>query len=257
MSMHVEGRLYAMEVSVVTAVYNDPRVGSALDSVLAQTHDDVEMIVVDGESTDETPAILDQYADDIDTLVREPDEGIYDAMNKGIELATGDIVGTLNADDQYHDTTVLESVVDTFQRTSSDLCYGNLVYVNENDEVVRYWNSGEYQPRRFYYGWMPPHPTVFVSKEVYDQYGTFDLDLSIAADYELLLRLLLRHGLTAAYVDDVLVRMATGGKSNRSVRNIVRANWEVYRAWQKNGLRGGGHVPIIKPLRKILQFFTG
>jgi len=245
-----------MKLSIITPVYNEPQIRYTLDSIQAQEGDpELESIVVDGGSTDETTDIIDEYADQIDTLVSEPDEGTYDAMNKGIERATGDIVGILNADDRYNGPDVLRRVREAFQQSDADLCYGDLVYVDEDDEVVRYWESGEYSPRRFYYGWMPPHPTVFVRREVYDQYGTFDLDFPIAADYEFLLRVLLKEGVSPAYVDDVLVRMATGGQSNASVRNIVAANLEVYRSWRKHGLWGGLHVPVVKPLRKVPQYF--
>jgi len=245
-----------MKVSIVTPAFNEPRIRHTLDSVYSQTNvPDLETVVIDGGSTDETTAILDEYSDRIDTLVSEPDDGIYDAMNKGINRATGNIVGILNADDRYSGPNVLRSVLNTFQQTNADLCYGDLLYVNSDDDVVRYWKTGEYSPRRFYLGWMPPHPTVFVRRGVYERHGTFNLDFPIAADYEFLLRVLLKEGISAAYVDDILVRMATGGRSNASIRSIVRANLEVYRAWQKHGLRGGFHVPVIKPLRKIPQYF--
>ena len=245
-----------MDISIVTPVYNEPRIRQTLDSILSQNGvPNLEVIVVDGCSTDETPEVIDEYSDEIDILVQEPDEGVYDAMNKGINRATGDVVGILNADDRYEGRNVLQTVLETFESTGADVCYGNLVYVNTDNEIVRYWESGEYRRNRFFWGWMPPHPTVFVRREIYDQYNLFDLDYSIAADYELLLRYLMRHGLSAAYIDKVLVRMATGGKSNKSVSNILEANREVYRAWQKNGLSGGIQVPFIKPLRKIPQYF--
>jgi len=245
-----------MKISVITPVYNEPRIRYTLESILSQRGvSEIEIVVVDGNSTDETSSIIEEYADSIDVLIREPDEGVYDAMNKGIKNATGDIVGILNADDRYQDDSILQSVIEAFETTEADLCYGDLVYVDDDDEVVRHWVSGTYRPRRFYYGWMPPHPTVFVKNEVYDRYDTFDLDFSIAADYELLLRLLLRHNLSATYIDDVLIRMATGGKSNESPMNVLKANVEVYKSWKKNGLSGGVHVPILKPLRKIPQFF--
>jgi len=246
-----------MQVSIITPVYNEPRIQYTLESIISQRNvPKVEIIVVDGNSTDETPAIINEYDGSIDILIREPDEGVYDAMNKGINHATGDIVGILNADDRYQDVGVLRSVIEKFETSQVDLCYGDLVYVDEEDEVVRYWKSGGYRPRKFYFGWMPPHPTVFVKREVYERYDPFDLEFSIAADYELLLRLLLRHGLSATYIEDVLVRMATGGQSNNSIRNIARANLEVYRAWQKNDLHGGMHVPFVKPLRKVSQYFN-
>ncbi|TKX62981.1 glycosyltransferase [Halorubrum sp. ASP1] len=244
-----------MKISIITPVFNEPRVRHTLESIHSQKDvPELESIVVDGGSTDETTSILDECADQIDTLISEPDDGTYDAMNKGINHATGDIVGILNADDIYNGPNVLRSVLERFNQTDTDLCYGDLVYVDDNDDVVRYWKSGEYTPRRFYFGWMPPHPTVFVRRDVYDTYGTFDLDFPIAADYEFLLRVLLKNEISTAYVDDTLVRMATGGQSNASVRNIITANLEVYRAWQKHDLRGGVHVPVVKPLRKIPQF---
>jgi len=245
-----------MKVSIITPVYNEPRIQQTLESILSQRDvPDLEIIVVDGESTDKTPKIIDDYADSIDVLIREPDNGVYDAMNKGIRRATGDIIGILNADDRYHDPDVLRSVVEAFETSGADLCYGDLVYVNDDDEVVRYWESGEYRPRKFYYGWMPPHPTVFVRGDIYERFEPFDLNLPIAADYELLLRLLLRHDISATYIDKVLIRMALGGKSNESIGSIVKANVQVYKAWRKNGLHGGLHIPFVKPLRKIPQYF--
>lgn len=244
------------KISIITPVANEPRIRHTLDSIKSQENiPNLESIVIDGGSTDETVDILDEYNDWIDTLIRESDEGIYDAMNKGINRATGDIVGILNADDRYNRPDVLRSVLTAFERSDADLCYGDLVYVNEHDDIVRYWQSGEYSPRRFYFGWMPPHPTVFVRHEIYEQYGTFDIDFPIAGDYEFLLRVLLKEGVSTAYVEDVLVRMATGGKSNASIRNIIASNLEVYSAWRKHNLRGGIHVPVVKPLRKIPQYF--
>lgn len=244
-----------MQISIVTPVYNEPRIQRTLNSILGQrcTHE-IEIIVVDGNSTDETTEIIDKYAGDIDLLVQEPDEGTYDAMNKGIEHAAGDIVGILNADDRYQHAHVLQSVAQTFESDGAELCYGDLVYVDRDDRVVRYWKSGDYRAWRFYFGWMPPHPTVFVRKELYQQHGGFDLRFPIAADYEFLLRVLLTQEVSAAYIEDILVRMATGGQSNSSVRNIVQANKEVYRAWQKHDLRGGTQVPLLKPVRKPLQY---
>ena len=242
-------------ISIVTPVFNEPRVRQTLDSVRSQQGiPEIETIVVDGESTDNTLSIINEYRDEVDILISEPDDGVYDAMNKGIKHASGDIVGVLNADDRYQDTDVLQAVLDTFEKKDIDLCYGDLVYVNENDEIVRYWKSGKYDPKRFYFGWMPPHPTVFLRRELYEQYGIFDLDFPIAADYELLLRLFLKEEVSAGYINDVLVRMTTGGQSNASLQNIIKANREVYRAWQKHNLRGGIHIPIIKPLRKLPQY---
>ncbi len=244
-----------MKISIITPVFNDRRVGRALDSILSQRHEhELELIVVDAGSTDGTMEILEGYQDRIATLISEPDDGIYDGMNKGIRHATGDVVGILNADDRYADDSVLRDVMDTFAGERADACYGNLVYVNDDDEVMRYWKSGAPSAAKWYRGWMPPHPTFFVRRAVYERHGLFNLDFPIAADYELMLRLLFKERVRVRYVDRVLVRMALGGASNGSISNIIRANTEVARAWKANRLRGGFFVPFLKPASKIVQF---
>lgn len=244
-----------MKISIITPVFNDRRVGRALDSILSQRHGhELELIVVDAGSTDGTEEILRGYADRIATLISEPDTGIYDGMNKGIRHASGDVVGILNADDRYADSHVLRDVLNTFEHEATDACYGNLVYVNDSDEVARYWKSGAPGAAKWRWGWMPPHPTFFVRKRVYDQQGTFDLDFPIAADYELMLRLFLKRRIHVEYIDRVLVRMALGGASNGSVSNIIKANAEVARAWRHNNLSGGFLVPFLKPVSKVFQF---
>lgn len=244
-----------MRISIVTPVFNDPRVARALDSILSQRHEhELELIVVDAGSTDNTMKILDGYREGITTLISEPDDGIYDGMNKGVRLATGDIVGILNADDRYADELVLRDVLGTFSDSDTDACYGNLVYVNDNDEIVRYWKSGGHSAGKWRWGWMPPHPTFFVRRGIYERHGVFDLGFPIAADYELMLRLLFKERVRVEYLDRVLVRMALGGASNGSVSNIIKANQEVARAWRRNNLGGGFLVPFLKPASKVLQF---
>ena len=244
-----------MKISIITPVFNDVRVGRALDSILSQRHEhDLELIVVDAASTDGTMEVLERYRDSITTLISEPDNGIYDGMNKGIRHATGDVVGILNADDRYSDETVLRDVAEVFADDAADACYGNLVYVNHNDEIERYWKTGDVSLRKWYWGWMPPHPTFFVRRSIYDEYGGFNLEFPIAADYELMLRLFVRLRISVRYLDRVLVRMALGGASNGSISNIIRANSEVARAWRSNGLRGGFLVPFLKPASKIFQY---
>ena len=244
-----------MKISIITPVYNDPRVSRALDSILSQKYEgDLEIIVIDGGSDQPTLDVLERYRHRINILVSEPDQGVYDAMNKGIRLATGEVIGILNADDRYNDDQVLRDVAAVMRDPQIDACYGDLVYVNSEDRVVRYWKSGTYRPIKFYFGWMPPHPTFFVRKRVYEQYGLFDLSFPIAADYELMLRFILKHKIHVKYIPRVLVRMALGGKSNCSLGNIVKANLEVWRAWKKNNLSFGYFVPILKPARKLVQF---
>lgn len=243
-----------MKVSIITPVFNDIRLGRALDSILSQQHDhEVETVVVDAASTDGTQAVLAEYRSRITTLVSEPDDGIYDGMNKGIGIATGEVVGILNADDRYLDPFVIRDVVNAFAHEDTDACYGDIVYTDESGRVVRYWKTGNYKRRKWYLGWMPPHPTFFVRKRVYERYGALDLRYPIAADYELMLRLIFKAGISVRYLNRAVVNMAPGGTSNASLRNIVKANLEVARAWQDNGLRGGYLVPVLKPARKIVQ----
>ena len=247
-----------MKLSLVTVVYNDRRVGRALASILAQRHDaQLEVIVVDGGSTDGTLEILQRFLPHITTLISEPDDGIYDAMNKGIAHATGDVVGMLNADDVYQDANVLQDVVSAFQEPQVEACYGDLVHVDGENKIVRYWRSGECRRSKFYFGWMPPHPTFFVRRHLYCRYGAFDTSLQMSADYELMLRFILKNRVKPYYVDRVLVRMTIGGKSNRSVSNIIQGNYEAYRAWQRNGLALGYLVPFLKPAQKLFQFGRG
>jgi len=203
---------------------------------------------------DRTTDILQDHRHEIDILIQEPDRGVYDAMNKGIQQASGEVIGILNSDDYYSDNYVLRDVASRLKETGADTCYGDLVYIDEDGSPLRYWESGKYHSKRFYFGWMPPHPTFFVKKKAYEEWGGFDLDFTIAADYELMLRFLLKYGVATAYIDRVVVRMAIGGQSNKSITNIIKANREVRQSWKKNELRGGALVPILKPLRKMSQF---
>ena len=245
-----------MKISIVTPVFNDVRLARALDSIFAQRHrHELETIVIDAGSTDDTRQVLEAYRDRISVLVSEPDDGIYDGMNKGLRLATGDVVGILNADDQYSDPLVLRDVMEAFAHPGPhvDACYGDIFYSNADGRVVRRWKSGGCARWKWYFGWMPPHPAFFVRKRVYEQYGMLDLRYPIAADYELMLRLLLKNGISVRYLNRTMVNMAPGGTSTASVKNIIKANLEVSRAWRNNRLRGGHLVPILKPARKIFQ----
>ena len=243
-----------MKITVVTPVFNDQRVTRALDSILAQQHGhELELLVVDAGSTDGTLDLLETYSCKISMLISEPDKGIYDGMNKGIRHATGDIIGILNADDQYYDQLVIRDMADAFSQEDIDVCYGDLLYTNNAGKVVRRWRAGVYKRRKWYTGWAPPHPTFFVRKRVYEQFGTFDLGYPIAADYEFMLRLLFKHKIKVKYISKTLVNMAPGGNSNRSISAIVKGNIEIAKAWRNNNLYGGFLVPILKPARKLLQ----
>lgn len=246
-----------MKVSIITAVLNRAdTIEDCIRSIQSQTYEDIEHIIVDGGSTDGTLEIIKKYHDRIAKMVSEPDNGIYYALNKGLELATGDIIGLLHADDIYTSETVLEKVVDVFTKYDVDSCYGDLVYVDKynTDKVIRYWKSLEYKHGSFKFGWHPPHPTFFVKKEIYEKYGFFKTDFKIASDYELMLRLLEKHKISTYYIPEVLVKMRCGGESNSSLKNIIYQTWEDYRAWKVNGLYGGLFSVLLKKLRKAPQF---
>ena len=245
-----------MKLSIIIPVYNDTRVGLALSSVLNQhIPHELETIVIDAGSDDDTLAVLEQYRSDIDILVSEPDKGIYDGMNKGIRIATGDVIGILNADDRYADSWVLKDVVEILERGWVDVCYGNIIYENASGRRIRYWRSGPSSRLKWQLGWMPPHPGFFVKRKVYERYGVFNQELSIAGDYELMLRLLCGNQLRSVHIDRVLVHMALGGNSNGSIGTIIRAANEVRLAWKMNRLRGGLVASILKPLGKSDQYF--
>lgn len=244
-------------ISIITVCHNaEAFISDCLASIQSQTHP-AEHILVDGGSTDRTVAIIRAQTGVAAKVVSEPDDGIYDAMNKGIRLATGDIVGILNADDFYASPDILEKVSQAFADSRIDACYGDLVYVDGRhpDKVRRYWRSGPFAPNCFYWGWMPPHPTFFVRRSVYEKYGGFNLDLGSAADYEIMLRFLLRHGITATYIPEVLVKMRMGGVSNASLKNRIQANRMDRKAWRVNGLQPYPWTLVMKPARKLGQYF--
>lgn len=246
-----------MKVTIITATYNSAAtVRDTIESVLSQNYKDIEYLIIDGGSTDGTLEIVKGYGERIARVVSEADKGIYDALNRGIALATGDVVGILNSDDFYSDNNIISMVVDTLVLRNVDSCYGDLVYVDAVDtsKVVRRWRSGKFSPHKFFRGWMPPHPAFFVRKNVYDKYGVFNLQLGTAADYEIMLRFLLKYGITTDYIPHVLVRMRTGGVSNATVINRLRANHYDRVAWRVNGIKPRPWTLYFKPLRKVIQY---
>lgn len=245
-----------IKISIVTATYNSAAtLRDTLESVLAQGGG-AEQIVIDGGSRDETLAIV-ASCPHIVKWISEPDRGIYDAMNKGIAMASGEVIGILNSDDFYADSRVLDRVAEVFADPRVDSCYGDLKYVHPMDtsRVTRNWKSGAFSRAAFYWGWMPPHPTFFVRRSVYEKFGRFNLELGSAADYELMLRLLVRHRISTVYLPEVLVKMRAGGVSNLSLSNRLKANRMDRRAWSVNGLRPYPWTSVLKPLRKIGQFW--
>ncbi|GAB4343794.1 MAG: glycosyltransferase family 2 protein [Desulfobulbaceae bacterium] len=228
-----------MKITVITVSLNNAAtIGDTIRSVRSQTFPDREHILIDGGSTDGTVEIIRSHGDHIADWISEPDRGIYDAMNKGLDRATGEVIGFLNADDVYADREVLTDMAEAFTDPGIEGCYSDLVYVRQDDldRVVRYWRSAPFRPGRFARGWCPPHPTFYVRKEVYDRYGGYDLDFSIGNDIELMMRFLEKYRIRTRYIPRTTVKMRMGGTSNQTLGNIFRQNVEILRAARKNGL---------------------
>lgn len=248
-----------MKVSIITVVYNGAEfVRDCIESILTQTYTDIEYIIVDGKSTDGTVDIVKSYGTKVAHFISEPDKGLYDAMNKGIRLATGEVIGLLNADDFYRHNRVIENMVATFERTGSDAVYGDMLYVDRNDtqKLKRYWRSGWYSENAFLWGWMPGHLSFFAKRRLYEQHGLFRLDMKSAADYELMLRFIHKNKARLAYMNEVTIVMRVGGISNSSLQNRLRANREDQLAWQLNELKPYFFTFWLKPLRKLKQYVS-
>lgn len=244
-----------MKITVITVCFNSAAtVADTLHSVDAQRWPDIEHWVIDGGSRDDTLRIVDAHRQPWRHVLSEPDGGIYDAMNKGIARSTGDYIGFLNADDMFASDHAVAAVA-ARAAEGADLVYGDLVYVSAQDtgRVIRHWRSGTFEPARLRHGWMPPHPTVYVRKSLLQQVGGFDANLKVAADYDLMMRCLLRAGATAAHVPEVLVRMRTGGLSNGSLASILRKSREDLAVIRRHNL-GGWPTLFYKNLRKLPQF---
>lgn len=248
-----------MKISIVTAVWNRAAtIGEAIESVQRQSHADIEHIIQDGGSTDGTLEVVERLADARTRVLSERDSGIYDAINRGIARATGDVVGLLHSDDYLADDDVIAEIARAFQTTpGADAVYGDLDYVAAEDtsRVVRHWKSGSFTPDKLRRGWMPPHPTFYARRTVFDRYGIYDTSFRIAADYDAMLRYLSQPGFTLAYVPQVLVKMRTGGASNASLKHILRKSREDLHALHNNRI-GGVPTLVLKNLGKVGQFFA-
>lgn len=252
------GNDMTLTFSILTVVWNRAAtLGQALDSLAAQSHGDYEHIVQDGGSTDGTLALLQSRPDPRRKLISERDGGIYDALNRAIARATGDVIGVLHSDDFLAHPEVLARVAQTFASSGADAVYGDLDYVSASDpgRIVRHWASGAYDPALLRRGWMPPHPALFLRRDVITRHGGYDTSFRIAADYDTILRYFGIGGISAAYLPEVLVKMRVGGESNRSIGHILRKSREDYRALRKNGIGGMGALAL-KNVGKLHQFWV-
>jgi len=245
-----------LRISLITVVYNaEDTISRCIESVIAQNYPSLEYIVIDGGSSDHTVQIINNYKKYINVFISEPDKGVYDAMNKGINCASGDIVGMLNADDFFAEPGILKLVAAAFAETNADILYGNLDLINPKGKIIRKWSSGLYTKGMFNFGWMPPHPTFYCKTGLFKKLGFYSLDYGTAADYELMLRFIHNHNLIIYYLNKVMVKMQCGGMSNKFPENRVRAWRNDLKAMRNNNISFPIIALIIKPLRKISQYF--
>lgn len=250
-----------MKVSIITVAYNSgATIEDTIASVRAQDYGDIEYIVIDGGSTDSTAEIIERHRDRVDVFVSEPDRGIYDAMNKGVALATGEVVGILNSDDFYEYPSAVSDVVRCFQTDpQADLVSGDVVFVRPDDltRVIRHYRAGHFRPWMLRFGWMPAHPATFIKRAAYLRCGQYALDLKIAADYEMFVRLLHVKKAKFKRIDRVLVRMRAGGVSTQGIRSSLRLNTEIVRACRRNGLYTNLALVLSKIPFKLLELRAG
>lgn len=245
-----------MKISVITVCYNAvSTIETSILSVIEQDYENLEYIVIDGGSLDGTKSIIEKYAAHIAFYLSEPDFGMYDAVNKGITQATGDVIGLLHANDRFAGKNILSIVAANFRKFNSDAVYGDLVFINPNEKIVRNWKSKTCTDFSLQTGWMPPHPALYIRKEIYDRYGNYRLDFGTAADYELILRFFYRHKIKTTYVNQIFIKMLTGGISNKNILNHVTGNINDLKAMRRHGLHAPFIASFLKPFQKLSQYF--
>jgi glycosyltransferase involved in cell wall biosynthesis len=246
----------SMKISIITPTYNSAStVEETLKSVLGQTYPNIEHIIIDGGSTDETLAIIDRYRSNIACVISEPDHGLYDAMNKGVARATGDVIGILNSDDLFFSSDVVASIAQIFVDPSVSACYGDLVYCSRRNSnvITRVWHAGVYRSWKLWFGWMPPHPTLYIRQSVYQDCGSYLLNLPVAADYEFMLRLFKKYGMSIRHIAKVFIVMRPGGNSSKNLRARIRGLTEGYRSWNINGMFPSPFL-FMRIIMKLPQF---
>lgn len=246
------------KITIITATFNSKRtIRECIKSVISQDYPFIEYIIVDGGSTDGTLDIIREYTSKINILIIEKDEGIYDALNKGIKVATGDVIAFLNSDDFYKNKKIISIVANHFNDSNTECVYGDLAYFSSKKygKIVRYWKAGNFSVKKIFRGWIPPHPTFFALRSIYEKFGSFRLELETSADYELMLRFLLIHNIKVSYIPEILVYMRSGGVSNISLINRLKANRMDRKAWIVNNLKPYPWIILFKPIRKIPQYW--
>lgn len=247
-----------MKISIITVCYNSAAtIRDTIESVLAQTHPDIEYIIVDGASTDVTLTIIHDYDTRIAKIISEPDQGLYDAINKGIKVSTGEIIGLMHSDDVYSNKNILSIVAAEFNVDSIEAVYGDLTYITKAPppRTIRYWKSGQFSLNKLKHGWMPPHPTLYLRRHVFQKNGYYDTNYRISADYDAILRWFGGAQIRSSYIPEVLVKMRVGGESNRSLKKILQKTREDYLAIKSNQI-GGLATLFFKNIRKLHQFFN-
>jgi glycosyltransferase involved in cell wall biosynthesis len=247
-----------MKVTIITATYNSERfLRDCIESVISQDYPDIEHIIIDAQSTDSTVAIIKEYENKISRWLSEEDTGMYDAINKGMQMATGDVIGILNSDDILASTDVISAIVKSFEEHKVDSIYGDLIYVDQQNtrKVIRYWKGLPYKRFRFNYGWMPAHPTFYFRRDLLKELGGYESHYYTAADYEFMARYLYRFRISAKYLPMLIVKMRVGGQSNKSIFGRLRANRRDYLAMKVNNISFPHVASILKPLIKVRQFY--
>lgn len=246
-----------MKISIITVCYNSEKtIRDTIESVLTQDYTNIEYIIVDGGSSDGTLDVINEYKDRIDSIVSEPDNGIYDAMNKGIQSATGDVIGILNSDDFYANPNVISEVVNQFiSNPDLSMVFGDIVFVepSNTEKIVRYYGSRKFKAWKLRFGWMPPHTASFIKRSTYEQVGTYSFNYKIAADYELFVRILMVHKLSYFRINRVLVKMRVGGVSTSGFKNSLLLNLEIVKACKSNGIYTNLLFVLLKIPFKILE----
>ncbi len=247
-----------MKVSIITATYNSEKyLEECIQSVINQTYKEIEHIIIDGKSSDGTLNIIEKYKHHIAQYISETDRGMYDAINKGMALATGDIIGILNSDDLLEGDDVISTIVHYFKKQKVDSIYGDLEYVETSDinKIHRIWKGKPYDRKLFQFGWMPAHPTFYFKKDLFLRYGGYESHYYSAADYEFMTRYLYSHKISSFYIPKLLVKMRRGGQSNDSLKSRLRANRRDYLAMKANGIPFPLLVSVLKPLSKLHQYY--